>query len=408
MKGLAVDAENSGRGALHDLTVVDLSSMLAAPLSAMLLADLGARVIKVEPVEGDTGRRNGWLVNGESLWWRLIGRNKEAISLDLKSPEGRAAAEAIIDRADVLIENMRPGKLEALGLAPEELWTRNPGLVVLRITGYGQSGPAATRAAFGTQAEALSGFAYGNGHPDGPPTLPSFPIADTSTGLYGAFAVLAALRARDSDPERRGQVIDLSLVDAFFSLLGPQASVYQHFGQVAERLGNRSPFAIPRDIYATSDGRWVAISCSVNEIALRALRVVERPDLVDDPRFATLEARREHIDELDEIIRSWMARHTADEAVAAFSAAGAAASHIYSVADLADDEHFSQRGIIESVPTHDIGELDMQAVAPRLSRTPGRIRWSGRPLGHDTAAILEEHGYSDEEIERLRTIGVIR
>lgn len=403
-----MNASASQRGALDGITVVDISSMLAAPLSAMLLADLGARVIKIEPIEGDTGRRNGWLVEGTSLWWRLIGRNKETLSLDLKSDEGRAAAEAIIAKADVLIENMRPGKLEALGLAPETLWEANPGLVVLRITGYGQEGPAAGRAAFGTQAEALSGFAYGNGHPDGPPTLPYFPIADTSTGLYGAFSVLAALRARDTDPEHRGQVIDLSLVDAFFSLLGPQASVYQHFGQVAERLGNRSPFAIPRDIYQTSDGRWVAISCSVNDIALRALRVVERPDLVDDPRFATLDARRENIEELDEIIRSWMAKVTAEEAVAKFSAAGAAASHIYTVADLMNDEHFAQRGIVAEVPTEDIGELQMQAVAPRLSRTPGSIRWAGKPLGADTDDVLREHGYTDEQIAELKSRGVAR
>ncbi|MHA6623537.1 CaiB/BaiF CoA transferase family protein [Pseudonocardia sp. DLS-67] len=390
-------------GPLSGLVVIDMATMMAGPHSAMLLADFGATVIKVESPQGDPSRSSPNRVRGTSVYWRLLGRNKYALTLNLKHPEGRALLLRLAESADVLIENMRPGKLEALDLSPSVLRATNPGLVLLRVTGWGQTGPYSDRATFGTQAEAMSGFTYANGQPDGPPTLPPQTIADGSAGYLGAFAVMAALWHREQHPQRLGQVIDLSLFEALFCMFGPGVSAYDQLGVVPQRRGSRAAVAAPRNIYRCRDERWVAISCAAERIAERLFAVIGQAELYRDPKFHTVEARAANVDELDELIQEWMSTRDADDVVALMTAAGATAAPVYTIPDILEDPHFRARGLVESVPTPDIGPLRMQGVFPRMSRTPGGIRWSGRELGADNEHwLVERLGLSAAEVERLR------
>jgi len=396
-------------GALAGMTVIDMSTMMAGPHSAMLMADFGATVIKIEkPGEGDPSRGSPMRVKGTSIWWRVLGRNKYSVTLNLKHPEGRALLLRLAEQADVLIENMRPGKLEALDLAPETLHAANRGLVILRVTGWGQTGPYARRATFGTQAEAMSGFTHQNGQEDGPPTLPPQTIADGAAAYLGAFAAMTALWRRDHDPERRGQVIDLSLFEALFCMFGPNASAYDQFGAVPGRRGSRSGVSVPRNLYRCSDDRYVAISCANETIVERLLTAIGRPELYADPRFSTIEGRNQHVDELDAIIQAWMAQRTAQEVIDHLNRSGATASPVYSIADIFEDPHFKSRDLIAAAPTEDIGPLRMQNVFPLMSETPGALRWSGRPLGADNHLwLVEKLGLTEADLERLRADGVI-
>ncbi len=397
-------------GPLSGLLVVDMASMMAAPSAAMMLADFGATVLKVErPDGGDVSRQAPMRAGGTSVWWRLLGRNKEAITLNLKDKRAQEILRRILRDADVLIENNRPGKLEAMGLAPTTLHADNPGLVILRVTGWGQTGPYADRATFGTQIEAMSGFAYANGHPNQPPTLPSFALADGCSGYLGAFSVMTALWAREHDPEHRGQVIDLSIFEALFGMLGPQSSAYDKLGLVQERQGSRAPLSAPRNVYRAKDGRYVAVSTSGGaHIAHRMFEAMGRGDLVKHPHFATLEARLEYIDEVDDTMQEWVGRHDADDIVRTLSAAGASVAPIYSIADVFSDPHLKARELIVDAPSEDIGPLKMQNVFPKLSRTPGAVRWSGRRLGADNEHwLLDRLGLSQEELAALRRDGAI-
>lgn len=400
----------TSQGPLAGLLVVDMANMMAAPSAAMMLADFGATVLKVErPDGGDVSRHAPMRAGGTSVWWRLLGRNKEAVTLNLKDARAQKILRRILNDADVLIENNRPGKLEAMGLAPATLHADNPGLVILRVTGWGQTGPYADRATFGTQIEAMSGFAYANGHPDGPPTLPAFAIADACTGYLGAFATMAALWARERDPERRGQVVDLSIFEALFGMLGPQSSAYDKLGLVMERQGSRAPLSAPRNVYRARDGRYVALSTSGGaHIAHRTFAAMGREDLITHPHFATLEARLAHIDEVDATMQEWIGKHDADDIVRLLSEAGASVAPIYSIADVFRDPHFQARDLVVEAPSADIGPVKMQNVFPRLTRTPGAVRWSGRPLGADNERwLLDRLGLSRDEMDVLRRDGVI-
>lgn len=397
-------------GPLAGLLVVDMASMMAAPSAAMMLADFGATVLKVErPDGGDVSRAAPMRAGGTSVWWRLLGRNKEAITLNLKDRRAQEILRRILRDADVLIENNRPGKLEAMGLAPATLQADNPGLVILRVTGWGQTGPYADRATFGTQIEAMSGFAYANGHPDGPPTLPSFALADGCTGYLGAFAAMAALWAREHDPDHRGQVIDLSIFEALFGMLGPQASAYDKLNLIYERQGSRAPLSAPRNVYRASDGRYVAVSTSGGaHIAHRMFAAMGREDLIKHPHFATLEARLANIDEVDATMQEWIGQRDADYIVRVLSEAGASVAPIYSIADVFRDPHFQARELLVDAPSADIGPMKMQNVVPRLSRTPGSVRWSGRPLGADNERwLIERLGLSRQELDALHRDGAI-
>ena len=377
--------------ALDGLRVLDLSSLYAAPLIATNLGDFGAEVIKVEHPRGDDARRWGLAKDGVPLWWKSVARNKRVIALDLGTEEDRAVVRRLAAGADVLIENFRPGRLERWGLGPEALHADNPGLVIVRVTGFGQTGPYSDRPGFGTLAEAFSGFAHMTGQPDGPPTLPPFGLADAVCGLAGTYATLAALYWRDAAGGDAGQVIDLSLYEPLFSVLGPQVTEFSALGVVQNRQGNRSPRTSPRNAYRTSDERWVAISGGTQQIADRVLRAVEREDLVGDPRFCDAAARRANADDLDAIVAGWIAAHRLDQVLARFEEVQAPIAPVYDTRQILDDPQYQARESFVRCPDPDLGEVTIPGIVPRLSRTPGQVRWTGpAAIGADSARVLEE------------------
>jgi formyl-CoA transferase len=392
--------------ALSGVRVLDAATLFAGPLAATLLADYGAEVIKIEHPRGDPVRGHGAQRDGVGLWWKILGRGKKAVTLYLGSPEGQELFRRMAADADVVIENFRPGTLERWGLGYDELHAINPRLVLARVTGFGQTGPYAGRPGFGTLAEAMSGFAAITGEPDGPPTLPPFGLADGIAALATAYAVLTALRAREATGT--GQVVDLAIIEPILTLLGPQIIAYDQLGELQRRTGNRSHNNAPRNIYRTRDGGWVAVSTSAQSIAERVLRLVGRPDLIDEPWFATGADRARHADELDEAVGSWIAARDRAEVVAAFAEAQAAVAPVYTAADVLDDPQYAALGTIATVPDDELGPVRMQNVLFRLSRTPGRIAWAGPPLGAHTAEILARYGADEAAQAVLRAKGVIR
>lgn len=393
---------------LRDMKVVDISTMLAAGHISTILGDFGAEVIKVEHPRGDPIRRLGWTKAGTSLWWKLIGRNKICVTLNLSKREGQQILRRLVREADVLIENFRPGTLEKWHLGYEDLKPENPRLIMVRVTGFGQYGPYSNRPGFGTLAEAISGSAHLTGFLEGPPILPPLGLADYVASLFGAIAAMICVYHRDVRQTREGQYVDLSLFEPLFSILGPQVTVYDQLGIVIGREGNRSPFAAPRNLYQTSDGRWVALSASTQSIAERVLRAIDREDLIDDERFRDNESRVENNDELDAIISDWISRHTVKEVVQRFAACGAAIAPVYDVSHICGDAHYAAREAIVSVLDPSLGELKMQNVVPKLSKTPGRIRFAGPELGqHNREIYVERLGFSDDELVALRESGVI-
>lgn len=391
---------------LAGLRVIDLSTLFAGPLAAMHLGDFGAEVVKVEhPGRPDPARGHGAAKDGHNLWWKTLGRNKRAMTLDVSKPDGQDVFIRLVATADVVIENFRPGTLERWNLGPERLHEVNPRLVLARVTGFGQVGPYRRRPGFGTLAEAMSGFAALTGEPDGPPTLPPFGLADGIAALATAYAVMTVLHARDATG--RGQVVDLALIEPILSILGPQISRWDQLGTVQPRRGNRSADNAPRNTYRTADDRWVAVSTSAQSIAERVMRLVGHPELITQPWFASGAGRVEHADVLDAAVSAWIGRHTRDEVVEAFERAEAAVAPVYDAADIVTDPQFRALGTIHHVDDPDLGQLAMQNVLFRLSETPGRIRWSGRAHGADTGAILAELGLSDTEVVELRERGVV-
>jgi crotonobetainyl-CoA:carnitine CoA-transferase CaiB-like acyl-CoA transferase len=391
---------------LEGIRVVEAATLFAAPMATMLLADFGADVVKLEhPRHPDPARGHGPAKDGAGLWFKALSRNKRHATLDLSHPDGQALFLRLAADADVVVENFRPGTLERWNLGWNELSTANPRLVLARVSGFGQDGPYAHRAGFGTLAEAMSGFAALNGEPDGPPLLPPLALADGVAALATAFAVLAALRARETTG--RGQVVDVSLLEPLMTLLGPGVSAYDALGELQPRTGNRSSHNAPRNVYRTADDRWVAVSSSATSIAERVMRLVGRPDLVDEPWFTTGSGRVAHVDEIDAAVTAWVGERTRDEVLAAFEAAQAAAAPVYDAGDILADPHFRARGTIASIDDPDVGTLRLPSVLARLSETPGEIRWSGREHGADSAEVLGGLGVDAEELERLRAEGVV-
>lgn len=392
---------------LEGVRVLDLATLIAAPTCARYLGDFGADVVKVErPGAGDPIRAFEFQTEGVSLWWKNIARNKRPITLDLKHDEGRAILLRLVESADVLIENFRPGTMERLGLGPDVLHAANPALVVLRITGYGQSGPYASRPGFGTLAEAYSGYAVLCGEAGHPPLLPPIALADELTGLTGAMGVLTALYHRDVHGGP-GQVIDAALYESLFGILGPLVSLWDRNSEMQQRQGSRIGFTAPRNTYLTADGHYVAIAGSSQSIAERIFRAIERPELFSDPRFADNAARIAHVRELDEVIGEWIGRHSVEEVVERFEECEAAVSPVHDMETIFSDPHYAARGTIARVEDPDLGELRMQEVFPRLSRTPGAIRHAGRHQGECTDEVLAELGYGPDEIESLRADGAV-
>ncbi|WP_336318454.1 CoA transferase [Streptomyces lavendofoliae] len=391
---------------LHGLRVLDLATLFAGPLAATMLGDFGADVIKVEhPRRPDPSRGHGPAKNGVGLWWKLLGRNKRAITLDLSTPGGRATLLRLAASADVVVENFRPGTLEKWGLGWPELSAANDRLVLARVTGFGQYGPYARRPGFGTLAEAMSGFAAITGEPDGPPTLPPFGLADSIAALATAYAVMTALHARATTG--RGQVVDMAIIEPILMVLGPQPLWYDQLGYVQPRTGNRSRNNAPRNTYRTADGSWLAVSTSAQSVAERVMRLVGRPELIAEPWFAEGTTRARHADVLDEAVGGWIARHTRDEAMAAFEKAEAAIAPVYDIRDVLADPQYQALDTVTEVPDPELGPVRMQNVLFRLSETPGAIRWTGRPHGADTQDVLTELGLTTDEIAALRSEGAL-
>ena len=392
--------------ALQDIKVIDLATLFAGPMAATMLADFGAEVIKIEhPKNGDPVRTHGSSKNGVGLWWKMLARNKKSLTLYLGSPEGQEIFKKLVKDADVVIENFRPGTLEKWGLGYEELSKINPRLVLARVTGFGQIGPYSKRPGFGTLAEAMSGFASITGTADGPPTLPPFGLADGISALTASFAIMTALHARDITG--KGQEIDLAIIEPILTVLGPQVIAYDQLGEIQQRRGNRSSNNAPRNTYVTSDGKWVAISTSAQAIAERVMHLVGRPELINEPWFASGAERAKHADELDDAVGGWIKERTRDEVIREFELAEAAVAPIYDITDIFKDEQFAALETIKTVQYEELGPIKMQNILFRLSDTPGEIRTSGPKLGKHTVEILKKNGLSDEEIASLKTKGII-
>jgi crotonobetainyl-CoA:carnitine CoA-transferase CaiB-like acyl-CoA transferase len=391
---------------LDGIRVVEAATLFAAPLAGMLLGDFGADVIKIEhPTRVDAARGHGPSKDGAGLWFKTLARNKRLITLDLSAQEGAALFLRLAERSDVVLENFRPGTLERWGLGWDELSAVNPRLVLARVSGFGQTGPSAQRPGFGTLAEALSGFASLNGEPAGPPLLPPLALADGVAGLATAFSILVALRAREETG--RGQVVDTSLIEPLLALLGPQVTAFDLLGELQPRTGNRSSHNAPRNVYRTADDSWVAVSASADSIAARVLRLVGRPDLVDEPWFATGSGRVAHVDEIDEAVAAWIGERDRTEVLEAFEAAEAAIAPIYDARDIVADSHLAAVGAFHVLDDEELGAITMTNVVSRLSETPGAIEWAGGRHGRDTAVVFAELGVYEEELARLRGAGVV-
>lgn len=393
---------------LQGIRVIDASSIMAGPMCCQILGDYGAEVIKIEnPRTGDNMRGHGHAVDGVPLWWKEIARNKKTIAIDLHSDEGIELLKSLAATADVLVENFRPGTLERWGLGPKVLKEINPGLIILRITGFGQTGPYANRPGFGTLAEAMSGFAHMTGPADQPPTLPSFGLADSICAIAASSAVTMALRYREV-LGGEGQEIDINILEPIMATVGPAPSVYKHLGIVETRHGNRSTNNAPRNTYKTKDGSWVAVSASALKIAQRVMRLVGHPEVTEEPWFSDGRGRVEHVELLDGYISDWISQRSRSEVLEAFEKAEAAIAPIYDARDIVEDEHISETKMLVEVDDPDLGKVLMHNVMWRMSASPGSIKWAGRSLGADTDEILGlELGLTPERLAELRSMGVI-
>ena len=370
---------SSVTGPLSDLRVVDISTVLAGPGCARHLADFGADVIKVErPGSGDTVRAMGWRDPADdiTLFWKIAGRGKRTVVLDLKTDEGLSVLRRLLDTADVLVENFRPGKLEALGLDPVVLHATNPRLVITRVTGFGQTGPYRNRPGFASIAEAMSGFANVNGESDGVPILPPIALTDEVTAIVAAFATMVAVHSGV------GQVVDVNLLESMLHLMGPLLSANALTGYEQPRLGSGIPYTVPRNIYECSDGRWVVVSATAESVAQRFMAMVGAPD---DPRFDGFDNRVGNRDLIDQIVGEWVSQRTLEQVLAEAERAEVAIAPVYSMADVVNDPHLRERGAIITVDG-----VPMQNVIARLSATPGGVRFAARPMGADTEQVIAE------------------
>ena len=392
------------KGTLAGVRVLDLSRLVAGNTLTQVLADFGAEVIKVEPPDGDTLR--AWQTNGVPTNWKIYARNKKSLSLELRKPEARDLLLKLLPTAGVFIESFRPGTLEQMGLAPEELLALNPKLIIVRISGWGQTGPYKRRPGFGTLVEGMSGFAAINGFADREPVLPPMYLADSYAGLYGAAGVLIALREVEVNGGK-GQVIDLPLLDPLFAVLGPQAANYRLTGKLKPRTGSRSTNAAPRNVYLCKDGKYVGLSASIQKMAERVFRSIGRADLVDNPRYRTNADRVKNAAELDVIIGAFVAERTQAENVKFFEEAEVTIGPIYDISQIIEDPHVLERELIADYPDADMAAFPMHHVVPRLSETPGTIRAPAPRLGEHNRSLLAELGVNDEAYARLVQQGVV-
>ncbi len=398
------DFTPEARPPLSGLRVIDLSRLVAGNMVSLQLADHGAEVVKIEdPQKGDPLR--AWRVGGHSVHWKVYARNKKSLALSLRDAEALQLLQDLLATADVLIENFRPGTLEEMGLAPATLWARNPGLIIVRVSGFGQDGPYAERPGFGSLVEGMSGFAAMNGFEDREPVLPPLALADMVAGLYGAFAVMIA--RREVERGGPGQVIDLPLLDPIISILGPQAEAFRTSGQLPRRTGSRSQTTSPRNVFRTRDGRWIAISGSIQTMAERLLRTIGRADMIDDPRFATNTARVANVEATEAPIAAFIAERDFADVMAIFERDEITAAPVYDIDQLIADPHVVERDVILELPDADMGGVMMHNVVPRLSATPGALRLPAPRLGEHTRDILVSLGCDTARIEAMAARGAI-
>jgi len=390
---------------LDGVRVVDLSRLVAGNAVSSQLADFGAEVLKIEdPQKGDPLR--AWQTGGVSVHWKLYARNKKSVALSLREPKGRDLLLDLAASAEVLIENFRPGTLEKTGLGTDLLHTRNPHLIVVRVSGWGQDGPYRDRPGFGTLVESMSGYAARTGFADREPVLPPTALADMVAGLYGAFAVMVALRRVEVEGGE-GQVIDLPLLDPLFSFIATEAPIYNLTGQIRPRTGSRSETTSPRNVFRTKDGRYIGISASIQAMSERLFRAIGRADMITDPRFRTNSDRVRHAAECEAPIVEFIAARTLDENMTTFAAAEVTAAPVYDIDQFLADPHVHTRGIVVDAPDPELGHIAMHNIIPRLSDTPGRLRLPAPALGEHTAEILGQFGLDRPTLATLARDGVI-
>jgi len=395
------------RPPIEGLRVIDSSTVIAGPTIGMLMGDFGADVIKVEHPRGDPLRNTGYQKDGVGLWFKMANRNKRGITLNFNTPRGQELFKSLVRTADVVIENFRTGTMEKWGLGWEDLRSINPKLVMVRVTGFGQTGPYKNRPGFGTIAEAFSGFASMTGEADGPPTLPNFGLADGIAAAYGTFATMFALYHRDAKGGN-GQYIDLSIYEPLFQVLGPQPLQFDQLGIIQERLGNRSKNNAPRNTYRTRDGHWVAISTNAPAIVKRVMTLCGGKIAAEDPRFQTPQDRVAHIDEVDGIVASWIGRHDLQVVLEEFEKAEAAIGPAYDIGQIFQDPQYQARDDIIEVLDEDLGPIKMTNAFPFMSETPAEIRHAGPRKGeHNRDILVGELGLSEQDLAELEKDGVI-
>lgn len=390
----------SPSGPLAGLRAVELGSTVAGPFCARLLADFGADVIKVEQPDGDVLRTFNKRRNGRSLYGASIFRSKRNIAIDLRSDAGRALVRRLCEKADIVVENFRPGTLEQWGLGYDALSKVNPGLVLVRISGFGQTGPYSHRPGYGVTCEAVSGLRGITGDSDRPPPRIATSLSDYIAGLYGAFGAVMAILERQRSG--KGQVVDSALYEGAFSFMEPHIPAFQQLGLIAERAGSRLPGNAPNMLYQTRDEGWIHIAAASDAVFNRLTDLMGRPELKDDPRFATAVARADNMQAIDDIVAGWTIKLELSELERLLEKAVVPAARIYSVADIFDDPHFRRREMLVDVPDQALGPVTVAGIVPKLSATPGRVRWAGRQTGEDSRALLKaELGLSEDEIDAL-------
>lgn len=398
--------EAKRKGPLAGYTVLELGSTVAGPFCGRLMADFGADVIKVEPASGDAVRSMGMRKNEKSLYAASIFRNKRLISIDLRREEGRAIVRQIAEKVDVLVENFRPGTLEKWGLGYDEIAKINPGLVMVRISGYGQDGPYSERPGYGIVCESVSGLRELTGDPDRPPPRVAISLTDYITGLYAAFGAVMALNERHRTG--KGQIIDAALYESAFSFNEPHVPAYSNLGSVATRSGSRLPNNTPNNLYTTKDGRHIHIAAGAQSVFTRFVAAMGMPELLSDPRFATELSRNEHYEALDEIIGQWTASVSLEECERLLNENVVPGARIYNMADIFADPHYRARGMLVETQDQQGEAVTLAGIVPRLSENPGEIRWPGRDIGSDTVDVLHDlAGLSESDISRLVQDGVI-
>ena len=406
---------STASGPLKGLKVLDLSIIVAGGTATSLLADFGAEVVKVErPGSGDPLRNWGPFANGVSLWWKVHSRNKKSITLNLAEQAGQDLLKKLVEKADLLVEGFRPGAMEQWGLGPSDLQQVNPGLVMVRFSGFGQTGPYKDRPGFGTIAECMSGYVGMTGFPDSPPVLPPIPLADEIAGVFGAMSGMMALYHRDAtvdgaSPEtKRGQVIDVSLFEPLFRLCVPHVTMYDLLGISRERVGNDFPDAAPRSLYQTSDGSWLGLSATSQSTFENLARAMDLPDLIQEPDFKNNAARLDNRDALNEVLQGWLGQRPTAEVMGQLIPAGGVVGPVYDAAQIADDPHYRDREDIIEIEDPELGRTRMVGVVPKFSQTPGSVEHAGPTLGEHNKLIYGSWlGLGDEEVGELAGRGII-